>query len=68
MEMVFIRAPRIARLGPNVEVLARRDQDPVLVRSGRILAATFHPELSEDRRVHELFLEIVRAEARADSV
>jgi 5'-phosphate synthase pdxT subunit len=60
MEMVFIRAPRISRLGPDIDVLARRDNDPVLVRQGRILAATFHPELSEDRRVHELFLEIVR--------
>ena len=60
MEMVFIRAPRISRLGPGVEVLARRDGDAVLVRSGRILSATFHPELSEDRRVHQLFLDIVR--------
>ena len=60
MEMVFIRAPRISRLGPGVEVLARRNGDPVLVRSDRMLAATFHPELSEDRRVHELFLDIVR--------
>jgi 5'-phosphate synthase pdxT subunit len=58
MEMVFIRAPRIARVGAGVEVLARREGDPVLVRSGRVLAATFHPELSEDRRVHQLFLEI----------
>jgi 5'-phosphate synthase pdxT subunit len=60
MEMVFIRAPRISRLGAGVEVLARREGDPVLVRSGRILSATFHPELSEDRRVHQLFLDIVR--------
>jgi 5'-phosphate synthase pdxT subunit len=60
MEMVFIRAPRISRLDPNIEVLARRNGDPVLIRSGRILAATFHPELSEDRRVHQLFLSIVR--------
>jgi 5'-phosphate synthase pdxT subunit len=60
MELVFIRAPRIARLGPGIEVLARRDNDPVLIRSGRILAATFHPELSDDRRVHQLFLSIVR--------
>ncbi len=60
MEMVFIRAPRISRLGPGVEVLATRDDDPVLVRSGRMLAATFHPELSDDRRVHQLFLDIVR--------
>jgi 5'-phosphate synthase pdxT subunit len=60
MEMVFIRAPRIARLGPGIEVLARREADPVLIRQGRILAATFHPELSDDRRVHQLFLSIVR--------
>ena len=64
MEMVFIRAPRISRLGPAVEVLASRDDDPVLVRSGRMLAATFHPELSDDRRVHQLFLDIVRAETQ----
>ena len=64
MEMVFIRAPRISRLGPGVEVLALRDGDPVLVRSGRMLAATFHPELSDDRRVHELFLDIVRESSR----
>ena len=64
MEMVFIRAPRISRLGPSVEVLALRDGDPVLVRSGRMLAATFHPELSDDRRVHELFLDIVRESSR----
>jgi 5'-phosphate synthase pdxT subunit len=65
MEMVFIRAPRISRLGSDIEILARRDGDPVLVRSGRILAATFHPELSEDRRVHQLFLDIVRSEVHA---
>jgi 5'-phosphate synthase pdxT subunit len=60
LEMVFIRAPRISRLGPDVEVLARRNDDPVLVRSGNLLAATFHPELSDDWRVHQLFLDIVR--------
>ena len=60
MEMVFIRSPRISRLGTNVEALAHRNGDPVLVRQGRILAATFHPELSDDRRVHQLFLDIVR--------
>lgn len=60
METVYIRAPRIARIGPEVETLATRDGSPTLVRQGQILAATFHPELSEDRRVHELFLEIVR--------
>jgi 5'-phosphate synthase pdxT subunit len=57
LEMVFIRSPRIAQTGPGVEVLARRDGFPVLVRQGRILAATFHPELSHDRRVHRLFVE-----------
>ena len=62
MEMVFIRAPRISRLGPSIEILARRGDDPVLVRAGRMLAATFHPELSDDRRVHQLFLDLVRAE------
>jgi pyridoxal 5'-phosphate synthase pdxT subunit len=64
MEMVFIRSPRITRTGPEVEILASRDQAPVLVRQGHILAATFHPELSADHRVHQLFLEIVKA-ARA---
>lgn len=57
LEMVFIRAPRITSTGPGVEVLARRDGFPVLVRQGRILAATFHPELSADRRVHKLFVD-----------
>lgn len=65
MEMVYIRAPRIAFVGKDVEVLANRDGDPVLVRQGDMLAATFHPELSEDRRVHEEFLKIVdEAKAR----
>jgi len=59
MEMVFIRAPRIACIAPDIEILARRDNDPVLIRSGRVLAATFHPELSDDRRVHQLFLDLV---------
>ncbi len=58
LEMVFIRAPRIAEVGPRVEVLARRDGFPVLVRQGDLMAATFHPELSSDRRVHRLFLQI----------
>lgn len=60
MEMVFIRAPRISRAGDRVEALAWRDNDPVLVRQDHLLAATFHPELSEDRRVHALFLDMVR--------
>lgn len=67
MEMVFIRAPRISRVGHTVDVLARRDGSPVLIRQGRLLAATFHPELSEDRRVHQLFLEIVTANAHSQS-
>lgn len=58
LEMVFIRAPRIERAGPGVEVLARVNGDPVLVRQGHLLAATFHPELSADRRVHEFFLQM----------
>lgn len=62
LEMVFIRAPRIVSTGPAVEVLARRDGFPVLVRQGRIMAATFHPELSADRRVHRLFVQSVTGE------
>ena len=58
--MVFIRAPRISRIGTGVETLATRDGDPVLVRSGHLLAATFHPELSGDLRIHQLFLDRVR--------
>ncbi len=54
LEAVFIRAPRLAGLGPRVEVLARRDADPVLVRQGNVVAATFHPELAADARVHRL--------------
>jgi 5'-phosphate synthase pdxT subunit len=57
---VFIRAPRIRETGPKVEVLAELDGEPVLVRQGRFLAATFHPELTDDTRVHERFLELVR--------
>jgi 5'-phosphate synthase pdxT subunit len=60
LEMVFIRAPRIAEVGPSVEVLAERDGSATLVRQGNILAATFHPELSSDRRIHEAFVESVR--------
>jgi pyridoxal 5'-phosphate synthase pdxT subunit len=60
LEMVFIRAPRITRVGPTVETLATRDGSPTLIRQGRLLAATFHPELTDDTRVHQLFLDIVR--------
>jgi 5'-phosphate synthase pdxT subunit len=56
LEMVFIRAPIIARTGPEVEILASLDGKPVLVRQGRILVATFHPELTEDTTVHDYFL------------
>ena len=51
---VFIRAPRIRRVGPGVEVLAQHGGDPVLVRQGNVVAATFHPELTADRRLHRL--------------
>ena len=63
LEMVFIRAPRIVQTGPSVEILARRDGSPTLVRQGSILAATFHPELSRDRRVHNFFVRMVDAAA-----
>ena len=61
LEMVFIRAPRIAGIGAGVEALAFRDGSPALVRQGSIMAATFHPELSSDRRVHRLFVDAVNA-------
>jgi 5'-phosphate synthase pdxT subunit len=57
---VFIRAPRVADVGPDVEVLAEHAGVPVLLRDGRLLVAAFHPELTEDTRVHELFLDRVR--------
>ena len=56
LRCVFIRAPRLVEPGPDVEVLVRVDGEPVLVRQGNCLACTFHPELTEDRRVHELLL------------
>jgi pyridoxal 5'-phosphate synthase pdxT subunit len=61
---VFIRAPRVADVGSDVEVLAEHDGVPVLLRDGRLLVAAFHPELTDDTRVHELFLEAVREEGR----
>ncbi len=61
LEMVYIRAPRIVKTGPGVEVLAERDGFPVLVEQGHLMAATFHPELSSDRRVHQRFLDLVRS-------
>ncbi len=63
LEMVFIRAPRITRTGPAVQTLATRaaaeDNHPILIRQGHLLAATFHPELSADTRIHQLFLRMI---------
>jgi len=59
---VFIRAPRVLDVGPAVEVLAELDGEPVLLRQGRTIVAAFHPELTDDTRVHERFLELVREE------
>ena len=58
MRAVFIRAPRFVATDPHVEVLARLGDEPVLVRQGNIMAATFHPELTDDRRLHRRFLEL----------
>jgi pyridoxal 5'-phosphate synthase pdxT subunit len=62
LEMVFIRAPKIERVGPKVEVIATEGSDPVAVRQGKIMAATFHPELSDDTRVHQAFLDLCGAD------
>jgi len=59
MEMVFIRAPRIARMGPGVETLARHGGDAVLARQGSVLVGTFHPELTENTAVHRYFARMV---------
>jgi pyridoxal 5'-phosphate synthase pdxT subunit len=59
LEMVFIRAPKISRVGPGVEVVATEGSDPVAVRQGRVMATTFHPELSSDTRIHKAFLDLV---------
>ena len=61
---VFIRAPRVRDVGRDVEVLAELDDEPVLLREGRFIVASFHPELTDDTRVHELFLDAVREEQR----
>jgi len=63
---VFIRAPRIRDVGADIEVLGDLDGEPVLVRDGRVLLASFHPELTEDLRVHELFLQVVEEAQRKD--
>jgi pyridoxal 5'-phosphate synthase pdxT subunit len=56
---VFIRAPRVRQAGPDVEVLAELDGEPVALRDGRFVVAAFHPELTDDTRIHERFLELV---------
>lgn len=56
---VFIRAPRVESVGPDVQVLARREGDPVFVRQGVVLATGFHPELTDDGRIHEQFVDLV---------
>jgi 5'-phosphate synthase pdxT subunit len=66
LRAVFIRAPWIEDAGPDVEILAEVDGHPVLARDGRILVAAFHPELTDDTRIHELFLNLVREAARVD--
>ncbi len=64
VEMVFIRAPRIRRVGAGVATLARHGDEPVMARQGSVLVATFHPELTDDATVHEYFCSMVR-KARA---
>ena len=64
LEMVFIRAPRIMSTGKGVEVLATTGGDPVLVRQKKVMAATFHPELSDDTRVHQEFVDMVKRDHR----
>jgi 5'-phosphate synthase pdxT subunit len=59
IEMVFIRAPKIERVGPGVEVIATEGNEPVAVRQGSVMAATFHPELSTDTRMHQTFLDLI---------
>lgn len=64
LEMVFIRAPKIERVGKGVEVMATEGADVVAVRQGKVMAATFHPELSEDTRVHRAFLDLILSRKR----
>jgi pyridoxal 5'-phosphate synthase pdxT subunit len=64
IDMVFIRAPRIRRVGPEVETLATHAGAPVMARQGTVLVATFHPELTDDLTVHRYFCDLVRT-ARA---
>ena len=68
MEMVFIRAPVIDCVGPGMEVLAEYGGKPVLVRKANVMAATFHPELTQDSAVHRRFLELVQASSRRSAL
>ncbi|MBI4551426.1 MAG: pyridoxal 5'-phosphate synthase glutaminase subunit PdxT [Candidatus Latescibacteria bacterium] len=68
LPMVFIRAPRILELRPGVTLLARYDQEPVMAQQGRVLVASFHPELTDDPRVHQYFVEMVATERQAISI
>lgn len=67
IEMVFIRAPKIERVGNKVQVLATQGSDPVVVRQGKTMAATFHPELSDDYRIHQAFLDLVSTHGTGSS-
>lgn len=67
LEAVFIRAPRFTALGPNVEVLAELDDEPVMVREGRVLALTFHPELTQDAKLHAYFVAITNGAAMSEA-
>jgi pyridoxal 5'-phosphate synthase pdxT subunit len=64
---VFIRAPRVREIGPEVEVLAELNGEPVALRQGRFVVASFHPELTDDTRIHERFLELVKEESLVGS-
>lgn len=66
-EAIFIRAPMITRIGDGVEILASYNGNPVFVRSGNVIATSFHPELSEDTRIHEFFLEMVKNASCSES-
>jgi len=70
LEMVFIRAPKIEHVGQGVEILATEGEDktPVAVRQGRVMAATFHPELSDDPRIHQTFLDLCGTDAPFDKL
>jgi len=67
MEMVFIRAPKIVAVGDGVEVLAKEGEDVVAVRQGHVVAATFHPELTEDTRMHAMFLRSAAVSAAGEA-